>query len=117
MPTPMRALLLLPSLAFFGACAAPQPLTVPVILLPPDNLLACADEPEPTYAEPTQDDVAAYILDLAESGRDCRDKLGGVKVWTEKMRGEKARVEEGFKPKEPEPGRLKPKGMPDSFRD
>ena len=43
----------------------------------PASLLTCADHPASPAAE-IQQDVAFYIVDLAEAGADCRSKLGAV---------------------------------------
>ena len=40
-------------------------------------MLSCKPAPEP--AAETDNDLAVYILSLAEAGQDCRDKLAAVR--------------------------------------
>lgn len=45
----------------------------------PRDLLACKAEPiPPPKATRTKGNTAAWIVDLADAGRDCRDKLRAV---------------------------------------
>lgn len=51
----------------------------------PPSLLACSPPPPPRAIE-TQTDVALLIVDLAETGEDCRGKLRAVKEVVESVR-------------------------------
>jgi len=72
----LPALLLLPWLLPWTACAGPPPVLVrqPV----PPSLLACQPQPDPP-ASPDDTTLALWIVDLAAAGEDCRARLGSVK--------------------------------------
>lgn len=78
--TRAAVLLLLPLLA---ACAAPQERVETVAVSPPATLLTCRAAPSAPRDAVLQSDVARYVVRLAESGQDCRDKLGAVRRWVE----------------------------------
>lgn len=44
----------------------------------PAQLLVCPDQP-PVPEVKTQKDVAGFLLDVAEAGADCREKLARVR--------------------------------------
>ena len=80
---PTTLLSLLCCALLLTACAAPEPRLVVQSrverLSVPDALLVCADQPEPP-AGGTQRDVAEFVVNLADAGQDCRDKLASVKA-------------------------------------
>ncbi|NUB23337.1 hypothetical protein [Azospirillum brasilense] len=45
----------------------------------PPHLLDCPPEPEPHATAVMQSDVAAWVLDVVEAGRECRQNLMPVK--------------------------------------
>lgn len=61
-----------------AACAAPP---APVLLRPeiPADLLECQPQPDPPATVRTDADLAAWIVDLATAGDDCRARLGRLK--------------------------------------
>ncbi len=70
-------LMLLVATALLGCAKAP---IVSVQAAPiPGQLLECKPEPMPP-ATGSQRQVASYVLDLADAGDDCRQKLGAVKA-------------------------------------
>ena len=72
----MLALAPLP-LLFCSGCAKDVVVQrVPV----PDRLLSCKAEPPPP-AEDTDKAVAGYLVDLIESGADCRSKVKAIADW------------------------------------
>ena len=48
----------------------------------PARFLTCTAEPAPP-AEDTDKAVAGFIVDLIESGADCRSKVAAIKQWNE----------------------------------
>lgn len=70
-------MLLLVATALLG-CAKPAPVVTAQATPIPDQLLGCKPEPMPP-ATGSQRQVASYVLDLADAGEDCRQKLGAVK--------------------------------------
>ena len=75
---PMLALALLPALCLPSCGKEIVVERVPV----PERFLTCAAEPAPP-AEDTDKAVAGFIVDLIESGADCRSKVAAVKQWNE----------------------------------
>jgi len=74
----MMVLLALPFLACLASCGKDVIVErVPV----PDRFLTCAAEPAPP-AEDTDKAVANFIVDLLESGADCRSKVAAIKQWS-----------------------------------
>lgn len=47
----------------------------------PERLLSCKAEPAPP-AEDTDKAVASYLIDLLESGADCRSKVSAIRDWS-----------------------------------
>lgn len=62
-----------------AGCAKPAPVFTVQASPFPSQLLDCKPEPMPP-ATGTQRQVATYVLDLADAGDDCRQKLGAVKA-------------------------------------
>lgn len=80
------AFLLLCSSVLLTACAEPEPrlVTRVEVVKPevPPQLTDCAEAPA-VPVDPTQADVAGYILDLFAAHGDCRDRLHAlVRVMT-----------------------------------
>jgi len=50
----------------------------------PERLLSCKAEPAPPVKD-TDTAVASYIVDLIESGADCRSKVAAVKEWSDRQ--------------------------------
>lgn len=73
---PLVALVVL--VGFLAGCAKPAPVVSVAGPDVPDQLLSCKPEPVPP-ATGTQRAVATYVLDLADAGDDCRQKLGAVR--------------------------------------
>lgn len=74
---PILGVLVLIGLAL-GGCATPSPAIEVAGPSVPDQLLTCRDEPTPPTTG-TQRAVALYVIDLADAGDDCRQKLAGVR--------------------------------------
>jgi hypothetical protein len=74
------------SVAMAG-CQTTTPQTAPQIQVVrttvPPALLQCRDEPAPPKRPATKGQAARYVLDLADAGRDCRSKLGAVRMEVE----------------------------------
>ena len=72
---PNLPITMMPLLALLTACG-----TDPVVVKPaiPAALLTCRDRPPPPV-NPTNAQVADFILDLAAYGDECHDRLGRVK--------------------------------------
>jgi len=70
----MRAILTLVFAVVLAGCAT----TAPIV---PATLLQCEPQPKSPAKDPgaTERDAALYIVQLAEAGADCRDKLGSVR--------------------------------------
>lgn len=63
-----------------GACCAPRDPAPRILTLDfPVSLFACTPEPLPPEGAYTQRDVALFVVDLADAGRDCRTRLHAVK--------------------------------------
>ena len=79
LPKRTYALLLLSAMQL-TACGASLPHVIQAPrLVVPDSLTTCQAQPEPP-ADPYGDkELASWILDLADAGQDCRDKLATVK--------------------------------------
>ena len=76
---PLAGVLLLPlsALPLMG-CGTGAPLPPPPPLSVPASLFVCQAEPVPPGA-PDDAGLAAWIVDLADAGADCRGKLHNVK--------------------------------------
>ena len=75
MPPPRRApaRTVLPCALLLAGCAtAPPPLVVP------GSLTTCRQAPAVPEA-PDDQQLARYVLDLAEAGEDCRQRLAAVR--------------------------------------
>ena len=70
--------ILVVAITILGGCAKPSPAITVAGPSVPDQLLTCRDEPTPP-ATGTQRAVALYVIDLADAGDDCRQKLAGVR--------------------------------------
>lgn len=66
------------SLTVLSGCAKPSPAITVAGPSVPDQLLTCRAEPTPP-ATGSQRAVALYVIDLADAGDDCRQKLAGVR--------------------------------------
>lgn len=86
----MRTLLLIPLLAL-AACSSAPPAQVPTLLVAPptpqrpflkdevpDSALTCKTEPSGATVE-TSRQAATYVNEVRSAGRDCRQKLKGVR--------------------------------------
>lgn len=51
----------------------------------PPSLLVCPGQPQPP-AQPRQEDVALYLIDLAQAGETCRQRLVEVHQLLKKFR-------------------------------
>ena len=76
LPSPRAALPALLSTMLLTACVRPAAVLAPRPPVPND-LLTCVPQPVPPQPK-TDADVANFILDLADAGQDCRDKLSAV---------------------------------------
>lgn len=80
---PLRRLRLAPipllSALLLTACASGPPVAVKPLAVP-ESLLSC--QAEPTAPDPAGGDapLGAWIVDLADAGADCRDKLAAVRT-------------------------------------
>lgn len=67
-------------------CATTIPQQAPLTI--PANMLLCQEAPQ-VPNEPTDKDLAYYILDLSNAGSDCREKLHAIKNIEEPDDGKK----------------------------
>lgn len=71
---------LLSSIVLLSACASSKPIDPVATLEVPRELLTC--RPAPRLPEiRSQRDVAGYVVELWESGEDCRQKLDAVRSY------------------------------------
>lgn len=82
----IHALLALPLGMFLTGCATTIPQQAPLTI--PSNMLLCQAAPQ-VPNNPTDKDLAYYILDLSNAGDDCRDKLQAIKNIKEPTNGKK----------------------------
>jgi hypothetical protein len=76
-PAHVRALLLLALPCV--ACAGPTQTVQAPRLAVPASLVSCREQPEPPPEGVGDRELAMWILDLADAGADCRDRLRRVK--------------------------------------
>ncbi len=80
LPRPTMGLLPLCFAICLTACAQPRLETRLQIerVTVPAELLACEPQPEPPAGIYTQAAVATFIVDLADAGQDCRERLARI---------------------------------------
>ena len=66
------------AVTILSGCAKPSPAITVAGPVVPGQLLECRGEPAPP-ATGTQRTVALYVIDLADAGDDCRQKLAAVR--------------------------------------
>lgn len=79
--SPWLYVLLLP-IVFLAGCGSERVVAKPdlIRLSPPPALLQCLPAPDPAGVIDDKT-LAGYILDLAEAGADCRDKVRAIGEW------------------------------------
>lgn len=70
-------LLFLPLLT--GCADPPEVVLAPRLEVPP-SLMTCTAEPEPPALLQDDSELAYWIVDLSDAGRDCRDHLARVRA-------------------------------------